>query len=414
MKSIKFIIVSCLVLLFASCQSDDSPGETAIFAVPKVKSLAAIRSSVSVTGAMETDSEGKIYVAKNYLFYIAKEQGVHVFDNQNPASPHNIAFLNIEGVHDIAVKDNFLYADNYMDLLVFDISDMEHITLVRTVENAITFYPAFPDTAEYYDYTVYPDQGEMITGFTLETRARPEGQELVMSEGALASFDAANGTVGTGGSYAKFQINENALYTVDNYQLNVFNISSPADTFFDKAVYMMTWFGGGQLETLFKQGDYLFAGATNGMHVIDATDEFNPYFLSTFSHATACDPVVVNGTKAYITVRGGTSCGAFEDQVNVVDIADITNPTSLSTYPLAQPYGLGYRNNVLYVCTGTNGLKVFDATNASGLVLQNSYPGTVTDVIPLDTQLITVGDNKVIQYTYGDNFTLNQISVVNF
>ena len=415
MKSIYFTIVSFFIILLSSCNSDDDSNETATFAVPIVKTLSSIRDNVSVTGQRQTDSDGKIYVAENYLFYIAKEQGVHVFDNHNPASPVNIAFINLEGVHDIAVKGNYLYADNFVDLLVFDISDIGNILLVQTIENSIAFNPSYPETAEFFDYEIYANQGEIITGYRLETRNRPQGQYLILANDATATFESANGNaIGTGGSYARFQINNNALYTIDSYQLNVFNISNPSTTFFDKAVYLNEWFGNGQFETLFIQKEFLFVGATNGMYTVDASDEFNPFFVSGFSHATACDPVVVFENTAYITVRGGSTCGAIEDQVNVIDITDIANPTLISTYLLNQPYGLGIKNGVLYVCCGSEGLKVFDAANSANLTLQNSYSSNVTDVIPLDSHLITVGNNQITQYSYGANFTLEQISVVNF
>ena len=177
---------------------------------------------------------------------------------------------------------------------------------------------------------------------------------------------------------------------------------------------MTEWFSGGQFETLFLQKEFLFVGATNGMHIVDASDEFNPYFVSGFSHATACDPVVAFGNTAYITVRGGTTCGAIEDQVNVIDITDIANPSLISTYLLNQPYGLGIKNDVLYVCCGSDGLKVFDATNSANLTLQNTYSSNVTDLIPLESHLITVGENQITQYSYGANFTLQPISIVNF
>ena len=415
MKSIYFTIVSFFIILLSSCNSDDDSNETATFAVPIVKTLSSIRDNVSVTGQRQTDSDGKIYVAENYLFYIAKEQGVHVFDNHNPASPVNIAFINLEGVHDIAVKGNYLYADNFVDLLVFDISDIGNILLVQTIENSIAFNPSYPETAEFFDYEIYANQGEIITGYRLETRNRPQGQYLILANDATATFESANGNaIGTGGSYARFQINNNALYTIDSYQLNVFNISNPSTTFYDKAVYLNEWFGSGQFETLFIQKEFLFVGATNGMYTVDASDEFNPFFVSGFSHATACDPVVVFENTAYITVRGGSTCGAIEDQVNVIDITDIANPTLISTYLLNQPYGLGIKNGVLYVCCGSEGLKVFDAANSTNLTLQNSYSSNVTDVIPLDSHLITVGNNQIKQYSYGANFTLEQISVVNF
>ncbi len=402
-----------LALFTTSCDKDDDNGGLAKFAVPTVKSLAEIRSNVSVTNARATQSNGKIYVAEHYLFYIAQESGVHVFDNTNPSAPQNIAFINLSGVHDIAVKGNYLFSDNFVDLLVFDISDIQNITLVRTVPNSIAFFPEYPEDAEYYDYTTEPSQDEIITGFTVEMRNRPQGQEIVMANDALANFESASGgNVGVGGSMARFQINNNALYTIDSYKLNVFNITDPAAAFFDKEVFMTQWFGGGEFETLFIQKDFLFVGSTTGMYTVNAEDEFNPFFVSGFAHATACDPVVVFGNTAYITVRGGSTCGAIEDQINVINVTDIANPTLLSTYYLNEPYGLGIKNGVLYVGCGTNGLKIFNAANSAGLVLANSYANNVKDVIPLDSHLITVGDNTITQYSYGPNFTLIQLSQI--
>ncbi len=414
MKKIQLLTVFVFSVLALSCGKDDDDLAKAKFAVPVVKSLADIREDVAVTAARQTGPDGKIYVTEQYLFYIAQESGVHVFNNANPAVPVNIAFINLEGVHDISVKGNYLFADNFVDLVVFDISDIQNITLVRTFENVIAFFPTYPEDAEFYDCTVYPTGDEIITGFTTTMKNRPERQWLIFSNDALASFESSNTTpVGTGGSYARFQINNDALYTINSYKLNVFNISDPVNTFFDKEVYMTQWFGGGEFETLFIQREILFVGSTTGMYTVNAEDEFNPYFVSGFSHATACDPVVVFGDTAYITVRGDSTCGAIADQINVIDVADIANPTLLSTYLVEEPYGLGIKNNILYVGCGNNGLKLFNAANSANLTLENTYPGNVKDVILLNSHLITVGDNKIIQYSYGPNFTLTQLSEIN-
>lgn len=415
MKTLKYFLVSFMFVFLSSCEKEDSVTEKAKFAVPILKSLAQIRENISISGAKATNSDGKIYVAQNYLFYIAKEQGIHIFNNQNPAAPSNIAFINLEGVHDISVKGNYLYADNFVDLLVFDISNIENITLVRTVENSLSFNATYPEDAEFYDYSIIPEIDEVIVGFEIQLKNRPQGQEVIWANDALSGFESSGGNaVGTGGSYAKFQINNNALYTIDSYQLNVFNITNPENTSFDKTVYMNLWMNGGEFETLFIQKEILFVGSTTGMFTVDATDEFNPVFVGGFSHATACDPVVVFGNTAYITIRGGSSCGAIEDQVNVIDVTDISNPTLISTKLVNEPYGLGIKNDVLYVCCGTNGLKVFNAVNSSNLTLENTYNEDVKDVIPLDSHLIVVGTNKIIQYGYGANFTLVPISDISF
>ena len=416
MTIIKTSLACFFALFFFSCSTDEDDSKKALFAVPTAKTLTSIRNSVSVSQSRQTNSDGKIYVADNYLFYIAKESGVHVFDNRNPSAPVNIAFINISGVHDIAVKGNFLYADNFIDLVVFDISNIRNITLVRTVENVVSFTPFYPPNAEFYDFNTTINQDEIITGYRLEYRDYPEGNEYFLTCDATSSFLSSNsaGAIGTGGSYARFQINRNALYTLDNYRLNVFNISNPVTTFYDKSVYMSQWINAGEFETLFIQKDYLFVGATSGMHIIDAVDEFNPVFISGFSHATGCDPVFVYGHYAYITVKGGSFCGAIQDQINVIDIAEINNPVLVSTYFVSKPQGLGIRNNAIYVGCGTEGIKIFNNDNPSLLVLENSYSEPVTDVIPLDSHLIAVGPNKIIQYNYGANFTLQQISVLNF
>ncbi len=412
MKSIYLLTLCFFYVFILSCESEETKKEQVKFAVPKLKSLAAIRNNVYVSSAKQTKSDGKIYVAENFLFYIAKEQGVHIFNNMNPSVPQNSAFINIEGVHDISVKGNYLFADNFFDLLVFDISNIQNITLVKTVENVISFSPVYPIDAQYYDYTVGPVGDEIITGFSFEMRDKPEGQEVIWAEDALARFNSSIGNVGTGGSYARFQIQNNALYTIDSFKLNVFNITNPITTFFDKDIYMNQWFGGGVFETLFIQKDILFVGSTTGMYTVNASDEFNPYFVSGFAHATACDPVVVDELTAYITVRGGSTCGAIEDQINVINVSDISNPTLISTYLINEPYGLGIKNDILYVGCGNNGLKVFNALNSSSLVLENTYPGNVKDIIPLNSHLITVGDNKITQYSYGPNYTLVMLSEI--
>ena len=411
MKTLKYLLITVTLGLVTACSnSDDS--EQALFAVPEIKSLTELRSNITVEAAQPTNSDGKIYVTQNYLFYIAQESGIHIFNNTNPANPQNIAFIKLPGVHDIAVKGNYLFADNFIDLVVFDIANINAISVVQTVENAFEFYPTYPEEAEFYDFTQYPNEDELVVGYRLESRSRPSEDVLMTLEATLASFDGSSNYVGNGGSFARFQINNNALYAVENFKLNVFDITNPTEAFFDEAVYMNTWLGGGMFETLFKQKEFLFIGATNGMYIVNAADEFNPYFVSSFSHATACDPVVVHENTAYITVRGGANCGAIEDQVNVIDITDISNPTLLSTYFLSQPYGLGIRNDVLYVC-GNGKLNIFDATTST-LVLENSITEELKDVIALDTHLIAVGLNKIIQYQYGADFTLTPISTVIF
>jgi len=422
-KILPLVLVAIMCLQLTNCNTDDVSNELfdpVAVTVPVIKSKSEIRNSIQVKAAQPTNSDGKIYVYNDLLFYIAQNSGIHIFNNQNPENPQNIIFIQLEGVHDISVKNDILYADNFMDLVVFDISNVSDIQLVNVEEDMLLYYATFPEDSLYYQSNIYTsNEDEFVAEYTTiymertEVENNPEmfWNSFSIFESDVLALDAGI-NIGTGGSYAKFQIYNNALFTIDDYKLNTFNITDYNSISKVSETWLGGWFGG-ELETTFILKDYMFIGATNGMHIVGLQDEFNPIYTSSFTHATGCDPVVVEGNTAYITVRGGNTCGAIEDQVNVIDVTDINTPVEYSTYFLSSPYGLGIKNHILYVCNDS-GINVFDAQNPNEIVLQNTIETTSKDVIPLSSHLIAVGENVIHQYNYTDNFGLELISTLQF
>ena len=78
---------------------------------------------------------------------------------------------------------------------------------------------------------------------------------------------------------------------------------------------------------------------------------------------------------------------------------------------MTNPHGLGKNGDLLFICDGTAGLKVYNALNPQ-LLLSNliyTYPGIVAyDVIPIGKVLVLIGDNGLFQYDYSNvkNITL--------
>lgn len=108
-------------------------------------------------------SPGKIYVRQPYLFINEQGKGIHIINNADPKKPENLSFIAIPSNYDLAVKDNWLYADNSSDLLVFDISDPLQPKLSKRIEDAIpaTQYPQ--QTGVYFE-CVNPEKG-VVTGW---------------------------------------------------------------------------------------------------------------------------------------------------------------------------------------------------------------------------------------------------------
>ncbi len=135
--------------------------------------------------------------------------------------------------------------------------------------------------------------------------------------------------------------------------------------------------------------------------IYDITSPATPGFVSEFQHVTACDPVVVDDQYAYITLRGGNACGATKSRLFIADITDISFPFLAKSYSMDGPYGLGIKGDMLFVCDGESGLKVYDKTQIEELRLLDHFKDIVTfDVIPLENQLLMVGDDVLYQYRY--------------
>lgn len=177
---------------------------------------------------------------------------------------------------------------------------------------------------------------------------------FVQCEKDSASLSKIGGTTGQGGSLARFAIAGNYLYSVDENQLKAFDISSP-----DNPVLKNTQDVGFAIETIFPINDKLFIGSTSEVYIYSITDPANPKKLSSAISPQVlrrCDPVVAKDTVAFATLRTSGPCGGIQSVLAVYNIKDIINPVQVSTYPIFEPYGLGYKNDVLYVCDRQGGL----------------------------------------------------------
>jgi hypothetical protein len=217
-----------------------------------------------------------------------------------------------------------------------------------------------------------------------------------------SSSDAKFGSpTGKGGSMARFTIEGNYLYTVDEQDLKVYDISNPASPVYKRTVPV-----GFEIETIFPFKGKLFIGSTSVVHIFSIDDPTNPQKLSVALSPTVmrrCDPVVAKDTVAFATLRTNGLCGGTTSILAVYDIKNITNPVQKSSYPLMEPYGLGYENNTLYVCDKSR-LGIFDITNAYDPKLVNSLSdGEYFDVIPYGNVLLCWMADGLLIYDISDN-----------
>ncbi|WP_299684989.1 hypothetical protein [uncultured Dokdonia sp.] len=398
MKKIIFLSFLSVFTLFFSCNDDDTRFETRIVANAVLESKDAIRASIAVESERPINESGKIFTYTNYVFVNDRNLGVHVIDNRNPENPQKISFLKIPGNFDIEVRNDILYADSYTDLVLFNIADIDNITLVDRYEDVFNDFgfaqAAITEPFDQIDYGNYNSSESFIVDWTY-SEIQVEIQNF-----DLETTDSASGDVtGQGGSFARFKIVDSYLYIIDIADLYIFDISV-AGTANQVGQQGVGW----QIETIFNRDDYLYIGSQNGMLIYNIENRTQPLYTSEISHWEGCDPVVVDGDYAYLTLRGGNTCGQDLSILEVINIEDKSNPYSIDQYEMQEPYGLGIKEDLLFVSDGPNGFHIYDKSNPEELVLIEVIEDiNVFDVIPLEDKLLAIADNVLYQYTYEED-----------
>ena len=422
---LSFVLLVFLGMSLSGCLQDECDA-TRTYARwdPVYVSPEVLRADLELSEPRVLENTGKIYYYKDYLLINEFEEGIHFFDNSDPTNPTSIAFLPIPGNVDMAIRNDHLYADSHVDLLSIDVSDPTNPVLVSRMEDVFQHF-GFTEGRGYivrYEESSVEEtvQCEDFQGPTFRVDDFFFVAENASFDGAVrgssSSSSPGNGTVGQGGSLARFTIAKNHLYTVSEFDLKVFSLLIEGEPEFLTTLNL-----GWGIETIFPYRDALFVGAQNGMHTVDISTPEKPQYQGSFWHTTACDPVVVDGNIAYVTLRDGTECEGFANQLDVVNVENLRNPYLLASFEMHHPIGLSIFKDHLYLCEDDQGFKVFDASEPEevGNQLLNHIKGfTAIDIITLYEEEIAliIGPDGLYQYDIfepADPQFLSRITVEN-
>ncbi len=405
------ILFAALPIGFSACIKDQcKKTHTYTLFKPIYKTKAEVIGNIKSNAPRELENTGKFYIYGNYIFLNEVDKGVHIIDNTNPSQPRNIGFIDIPGSLDLAVKGNILYADMYRDLVAVDISNPSNAVLKKTVENI------FPERV--YPNGFYADNNGIIVDWKKvdttvtesceKTSWSPLRDVLTFSSAGPQAGTSATSPVGMGGSTARFTIVNNYMYAVDRHTLKSVSISNAADPVMAGSIN-----AGWDIETIYPFKNKLFLGSMGGMFIFDITNPVTPVSQGSFNHARACDPVVADDNFAYITLRSGTNCGPTSNELNIVNIQNLQSPALLKTYPMTRPQGLSKDNNLLFICDGTSGVKVYNATDVLNLQLIKTISGIdPADVIAWNNIAIVVAKDGLYQYDYTDINNIRLLSKI--
>jgi hypothetical protein len=385
-------------------------------------------------GQAPLSNAGKIWFDNDYLYVNIVDQGVLVIDNRNPRAPRRMGFIDIPGNVDMAVNGTTMYANSYQDLVTIDLSNLQAVRETNRIKGVFTHRRAsgWGDngvawrTGDNFNnfwanlvssmsrtqninsnaggnssiFNILGINGVGISGNGITPSIAASANPTTSSGGG--STPQSGGGSGKGGSMACFSLKDNYLYAIDSRDIHIFDLASPQTPLKTGMSVPVNV----DIETIFSYNNQLYIGSQSGMYIYDITTRTQPTRQGVYKHTRSCDPVVVEGDYAYVTMRNGTDCRGDINQLDVVDVKNPSNPQKLKEYKMTNPHGLGIDAGVLFVCDGRDGLKVFNAEDPRNLRqvghfrdIQSTY-----DVIPNNQKrvLMMVGSNKIVQYDYSN------------
>jgi hypothetical protein len=362
-----------------------------------------VRNSFAVEPPREITHPAGVYRSGNLLFLLEQGEGIGITDISDRENPVPKCFIKLLANSHAVVKYDHLIADNGVDLVSIDISDLSNISLVKRVTNV------FKEKWLEQDKTIFTGYEEK----KISTFKSYNPSDTIPPAGRTTESTAAI-AIGKGGSETRFAVQGDFLYIARGNALTPVDLYDPSDPIVHEEV---GYRDENTFETVFAYQGYLYIGTSDGVLILNsAKSPITPYFESFASrNVRGCDPVVVQNNFMFSTIRTGTVCNRFGNSALFIhDVSNKTIPFGIYTENVESPRGLGIDGNLLFLCQADKGLAVYNWNEATKkLTYRYQKPEIYAfDVITGSNTLIVAADNGLYLYDYTDPNNIRKLSRV--
>jgi len=112
-------------------------------------------------------------------------------------------------------------------------------------------------------------------------------------------------------------------------------------------------------------------------------------------------------------LHSGTKCSGFTNQLDVLNISNIQSPQLIKSYQLTSPRGLSKDGNLLFICDGNEGLKVFNAAKPDAITFMAQFVlPEANDVIAFNNIALVIAKDGLYQYDYTNAAAIKLVSKI--
>lgn len=158
----RLLLLFCLVSLFSCWGKPRDPnypyGYNKVYGWQPIYGLTTDYKKMSYSASPRpVENAGKIFVHGSTIYQNEINKGIHLIDNSIPANARRKAFISLPGNTEMAVKGDFLYANNFDDIVVIDLSQAVPLLIKRlpamfSSNTGLSEYPWMsPPASGYYE-----------------------------------------------------------------------------------------------------------------------------------------------------------------------------------------------------------------------------------------------------------------------
>ena len=388
--------------------------------VPVYMEFNEFRSVIATDEVRMLQKPGRIKAVNGFLFINEAQQGIHVFDIRNAATPRPLTFISIPGNNAFAIHGNSLVADSYIDLVVLDISKADNpITLQR-------FEDFFPNMLPLMDVQL-PIYGlDFKKGVVVEWKTKDITEVVDKDSEGRAEFISFNHSTGPQigdikvgisattieslSSMGGFELADDYLYIAHNDKLIVLEAHNPKQLICTDKLKMHAHIG-----SIKRTEDYLFLGALSEMHVYEIENPKKPHFMAAMPTLAACDQIEQFENHAVALKRVDNNCTASEGYLQVFELIRPFNPSLSDALP-TRATAIAKSGDALFVGKANGGLNVYKVdTQTSDLVFSEmtAYPEVNVEKLFVEEGILFVlGDGKISLFEIVGDYELQLLSTI--
>ena len=122
--AVPLLLAASASMTMATAPAEDGRFVDSSAREPVYLDYADLRSAIRVTEPRALEDVGRVYLYEDTLFLNARNEGVHVIDNGDPANPRPVSFIEIPGATELEIRDGVMYADSYVDLVAIELGGL--------------------------------------------------------------------------------------------------------------------------------------------------------------------------------------------------------------------------------------------------------------------------------------------------